>query len=82
MQASSAEFDTLVKGLQANITQLKENTPNETVSELQVLVRFWKLLIHKESATGLGVALLISYDVLRPQATQLPLDFIAVKYKS
>ncbi|XP_020625877.1 laminin subunit beta-1-like, partial [Orbicella faveolata] len=37
-QASSAEFDTLVKGLQANITQLKENTPNETVSELQVLL--------------------------------------------
>lgn len=31
---------------------------------------------------GLGVALLISYDVLRPLATQLSLDFIVVKYKS
>jgi len=39
LQASSAEFDTLVKGLLANITQLKESTPNETVTELQVLVR-------------------------------------------
>lgn len=39
LQASSEEFDTLVKGLLANITQLKESTPNETVSELQVLVR-------------------------------------------
>ena len=39
LQASSAEFDTLVKGLLANITQLQESTPNETVSELQVLVR-------------------------------------------
>ncbi|XP_078373908.1 laminin subunit alpha-like [Oculina patagonica] len=37
-QSSSAEFDTLVKGLLANITQLKESTPNETVSDLQVLL--------------------------------------------
>ena len=42
LQESSAEFDTLVKGLLANITQLKESTPNKTVTELQVLVRLEK----------------------------------------
>lgn len=42
LQESSAEFDTLVKGLLANITQLKQSTPNKTVTELQVLVRLEK----------------------------------------
>lgn len=74
LQESSAEFDTLVKGLQANITQLKESTPNETVSELQVLVRLWKRQIlevyNSQLISHVNLPRMYSYDVLRSPVTQ------------
>ena len=73
LQESSAEFDTLVKGLQANISQLKESTPNETVSELQVLVRLWKSQIievyNSQLISHVNLPRVYSYDVLRSLVT-------------